>query len=61
MGKAMLEKQQNDGVDAHSQSVDPLFVDPENGDFRFRPGSPALKMGIAPVDLSKVGLLRTKE
>ena len=61
LGKTMLKKQQRDGVDAHSQSVDPLFVDPENGDFRFKPGSPALKMGIVPVDLSKVGLLTTKE
>ena len=29
----MLEKQQSDGVDAHSRAVDPMFVDPENGDF----------------------------
>jgi hypothetical protein len=57
----MLEKQQGDGVDVHSQSVDPLFVDTENGDFRFKRESPALKMGIVPVDLSKVGLLTTKE
>lgn len=59
-GKAMLKKQQDDGVDAHSRSVDPLFVDPENGDFRFAPGSPALKMGIVPIDLSKIGLRTSK-
>ena len=53
LGKTMLEKQQGDGVDAHSLAVDPLFVDPENGDFRFKPESPALKMGIVPIDLSK--------
>ena len=51
-----MKKQQSDGVDAYSLTVDPLFVDPENGDFRFKPGSPALKMGIVPIDLSKVGL-----
>ena len=52
----MLKKQHRDGVDANSLAVDPLFVDPENGDFRFKPGSPALKLGIVPIDLSKVGL-----
>jgi len=61
LGKAMLEKQQGDGVDAHSLAVDPLFVDPQHGDFRFKPESPALKMGIIPIDLSKVGLRTTKD
>jgi hypothetical protein len=55
-GEAALKKQQRDGVDHHSQAVDPLFVDPENGDFRFKPDSPALKMGIVPIDLSQIGL-----
>ncbi|WP_411825224.1 right-handed parallel beta-helix repeat-containing protein [Luteolibacter sp. AS25] len=56
-GEATLKKLQADGVDANSLAVDPMFVDPENGDFRFKPGSPALKLGITPLDLSKVGLL----
>jgi hypothetical protein len=56
LGARMLEKQQHAGVDSHSQAVDPLFVDPENGDFRFQPNSPALKMGIVPIDLSEIGL-----
>jgi hypothetical protein len=56
LGKAMLKNQQRDGVDLHSRAVDPLFVDPENGDFSFRPDSPALEMGIIPFDMSKVGL-----
>jgi hypothetical protein len=56
LSTTMLEKQQGDGVDAHSRAVDPLFVDPKNGDFRFKPESPALEMGIVPIDLSKVGL-----
>ncbi|WP_136081270.1 right-handed parallel beta-helix repeat-containing protein [Pontiella desulfatans] len=56
LGKDMLEKQQGDGVDANSKAIDPLFVDPANGDFRFKPNSPALEMGIVPIDLSKIGL-----
>jgi len=52
----VLDKNQSDGVDAHSLAVDPLFVDPENGDFRFKPNSPALKLGFVPLDMSKVGL-----
>ncbi|MDA7920638.1 right-handed parallel beta-helix repeat-containing protein [Verrucomicrobiales bacterium] len=56
LGETMLKKQQESGVDENSIATDPLFVDPENGDFRFRPESPAFKMGIAPVDLSKIGL-----
>lgn len=51
-----LAEYQRDGVDAHSLAVDPLFVDPENGDFRFKPNSPAPKMGIVPIDLSRIGL-----
>lgn len=56
LGESILEKQRNDGVDAHSLAVDPLFVDPEKGDFRLQPDSPALKLGIVPFDMSKVGL-----
>jgi parallel beta-helix repeat protein len=55
-----LERLQNDGVDANSKATDPMFVDPENGDFRFKPGSPALEMGIVPFDLSKIGLRTVK-
>lgn len=53
----MLKKQHKDGVDAHSLAVDPLFVDPANGDFRLKPDSPALKMGFVPIDMSKIGLV----
>jgi hypothetical protein len=56
LGQLFLKKQQDNGVDANSRSVDPLFVDPENGDFRLKPDSPALKMGIVSFDMSKVGL-----
>jgi len=56
LGKQMVQNQQQDGVDVHSLAVDPLFVDPAHGDFRFKPDSPALKLGIIPFDMSKVGI-----
>lgn len=58
VSQSVLDKKQSEGVDAHSLAVDPLFVDPENGDFRFHPDSPALKLGIVPLDVSKAGLLK---
>jgi len=57
LAEKTLEKLKGDGVDERSLAVDPMFVDPQNGDFRFKPGSPALKLGIVPFDLSKVGLV----
>ncbi|QDU89849.1 hypothetical protein Pla175_32450 [Pirellulimonas nuda] len=60
LGEAMLAKQRADGVDQHSLAVDPLFVDPESGDFRFKPGSPALGLGIKPIDWSRCGLLKSE-
>ena len=58
---SILKKLQGDGVDTNSRAADPMFVDPENGDFRFKPGSPALEMGIVPFDMSKVGLRKDKK
>jgi len=43
------------GQDKDSLIADPLFVDPEHGDFRLRPGSPAAQIGFEPWDLSDVG------
>lgn len=56
LAQQMLEKQRENGVDERSKAVDPLFIDPENGDFRFAPNSPAWQMGIVPVDVSEMGL-----
>ena len=53
--------QENDNSDQNSLATDPMFVDPANGDFRFKPGSPALKMGIIPIDLSLIGLRNNEE
>ncbi len=55
-GDNTLKYLHTEGVDKNSKAVDPLFVNPEKGDFRFKPDSPALKMGIVPIDMSLIGL-----
>ncbi|MGJ8592756.1 MAG: right-handed parallel beta-helix repeat-containing protein [Aquaticitalea sp.] len=56
IAKERLKKSQKDGVDANSLAADPMFMNPEDGDFRFKPDSPAIKMGILQIDRSKIGL-----
>lgn len=56
-GTDYLSEQQAFGIEAHSMSADPLFEDIDGGNFRFKPGSPALKLGIAqPVSIEDIGL-----
>lgn len=50
-----LERWQATGQDIHSLVADPLFADPDNGDFTLSPNSPALKLGFQPIDTSTVG------
>ncbi len=50
-----LSEWQAQGRDTHSIIADPLFVDPDNGDFTLPPESPAFKLGFKPIDLSGVG------
>ena len=45
---------QGRGNDENSVYADPLFVDPDNFDFRLKPESPALKLGFEQIDLSGV-------
>ena len=52
-----LDQWQDLGYDKHSVFADPRFVDPEKGDYRLKPGSPALQIGCKSIDLSLVGLL----
>ena len=54
-GKMSLSEWQALGQDKKSLVDDPLFVDPDKGDFRLPEGSPAAKIGFEPWDLSQVG------
>jgi hypothetical protein len=44
------------GCDANSLVGDPLFVDPAQGDFRVRAGSPALKLGFVNFPMDQFGV-----
>jgi hypothetical protein len=45
------------GYDVNSIYADPLFMDPDNDDYRVRPESPAIKMGFINFDPDEAGLL----
>ena len=53
-GSTWAEWQQR-GKDRHSQYADPLFTNPEQGDFTLRSESPAFALGFQRIDLSQVG------
>lgn len=55
-GGMNLEQWQAAGKDAGSVVGDPLFVNPEKGDFHLRPGSAAEKIGFKPFDYGKAGV-----
>ena len=52
---ASLGEWRKRGHDAHSIVADPLFVDPEHGDFRLKAESPALALGIESIDARSAG------
>jgi parallel beta-helix repeat protein len=41
--------------DMHSLIANPLFADPQHGDFSLESGSPTAKVGFRAIDLSKIG------
>lgn len=53
-----LEQWQAGGQDKNSLVADPLFVDAGRNDYRLKSGSPALKLGIASIDISTAGRTR---
>lgn len=47
---------QSHGAEAHSIVGDPMFVDPKSGDYRVKPGSPALKIGFKNFPMDQFGV-----
>ena len=45
------------GNEKASLFADPMFIDAGAGDFRFKEDSPAIKLGIEELDVSKMGLI----
>lgn len=56
-GKQFLEGMQKEGYDKNGVYGDPMFADFDNGDLSLKKGSPALKAGFKPFDMSKIGLI----
>lgn len=56
--EAHLVAARAEGQERASRFADPLFEEGDftAGNFRFKPGSPAVELGIEPLDLRKVGL-----
>jgi hypothetical protein len=54
--EADRKKFANKGCDANSLVGDPLFVDPVNGDFLVKDGSPALKLGFKNFPMDQFGV-----
>jgi hypothetical protein len=55
-GDRTLETWQKEtGQDLHSRVADPLFANPEAGDFTLKSGSPAVEVGFQPINLVKAG------
>jgi hypothetical protein len=55
-GQRHIIEQNGYGVERHSLSADPLFMDLAHGDLRLKPESPAWKLGIEAIDIPKIGL-----
>jgi len=55
LGPCTWQQWQARGHDQHSLIADPLFVAPQENDFRLRTNSPAFQLGFQPIDLSRIG------
>ncbi len=54
-GPWTLQEWRDRGQDLNSIISDPLFENPEKGNFTLKPNSPALKLGFSPIDAANVG------
>ncbi|SEI59106.1 Right handed beta helix region [Dyadobacter sp. SG02] len=52
-----LEKARQNGTDAHSLAGDPMFENAAKGDYRVKPGSPALEMGFVNFPMDQFGVV----
>jgi len=52
-----LKEWNEKGYDRHSIRGDPMFIDPDNGDFRVKSDSPALKLGFKNFSMNKFGVV----
>lgn len=57
-GHDLAEWRKNSGQDAHSLQADPIFAAPKKGDFRLKPGSPAIGAGENGENLGACGVSR---
>lgn len=55
VGLSFTEWQQL-GQDVDSIVADPLFVDPDSGNYNLQAGSPAFDLGFEPIDMTDVGI-----
>jgi len=53
---AARDKFKDKGCDANSLFGDPMFIDPEHGDYRVKESSPALKIGFKNFPMDKFGV-----
>jgi hypothetical protein len=56
LGQGSLEQWRERGNDRNSIVADPLFVAPQQSDFRLQSNSPAFKLGFKDIDLRTVGV-----
>jgi len=54
-GEWTLDEWRARGQDVHSLIADPLFADPDKGDFTLAPDSPAFKIGFKPIETDDAG------
>jgi len=52
-----LEQWQQKGFDRHSIAADPMFIDPDGGDYRVKDESPALKLGFKNFPMDQFGVI----